>query len=67
VSSAAGKVVDIWINNAGVGSDQSDIVDTVPELLNSVMDVNIRGVVFGSQVAPLEDGMESTAFPLHPA
>jgi NAD(P)-dependent dehydrogenase (short-subunit alcohol dehydrogenase family) len=43
--------VDIWINNAGVGSDQSDIVDTDPQLLNRVIDVNIRGVVFGSQVA----------------
>lgn len=43
--------VDIWINNAGVGSDQSDVVDTDAQLLSRVIDVNIRGVVFGSQIA----------------
>jgi NAD(P)-dependent dehydrogenase (short-subunit alcohol dehydrogenase family) len=43
--------VDIWINNAGVGSDQSDIVDTDVQLLSRVIDVNIGGVVLGSQVA----------------
>jgi NAD(P)-dependent dehydrogenase (short-subunit alcohol dehydrogenase family) len=43
--------VDIWINNAGVGSDQTDIVATDAQLLSRVMDVNIGGVVFGSQVA----------------
>jgi NAD(P)-dependent dehydrogenase (short-subunit alcohol dehydrogenase family) len=43
--------VDIWINNAGVGADQSDIVDTPPHLLQRVIDTNIKGVVYGSQVA----------------
>ncbi len=43
--------VDIWINNAGVGSDQSDIIDTDPTLLQRVLDTNVRGVVYGTQVA----------------
>lgn len=43
--------VDIWINNAGVGSDQSDIIDTPIHLLQRVVDTNIKGVVYGTQVA----------------
>ena len=43
--------VDIWINNAGVGSDQSPIKETDPDILQRVLDCNIKGVVFGSQVA----------------
>ena len=43
--------VDTWINNAGVGSDQSAIRDTPPALLQRVLDTNIKGVVYGSQVA----------------
>lgn len=43
--------VDIWMNNAGVGSDQSPIHSTDPEILERVLDVNIKGVVYGSQVA----------------
>lgn len=43
--------VDIWINNAGVGSDQSNIIDTPPVLLERVIDTNIKGVVHGTQVA----------------
>ncbi len=43
--------VDIWMNNAGVGSDQSLIRDTDPTILTRVVDVNVKGVVYGSQVA----------------
>jgi len=43
--------VDVWINNAGVGADQSDISHTPPALLQAVIDINIKGVVYGSQVA----------------
>ena len=43
--------VDIWINNAGVGSDQSDIIDTPPHLLQRVVDTNVKGVVYGTQAA----------------
>lgn len=43
--------IDLWINNAGVGSDQSMIADTDPALLARVIDTNVKGVVFGTQVA----------------
>ena len=43
--------VDTWINNAGTGSDQSDIIDTAPHLLQRVLDTNLKGVVYGTQAA----------------
>jgi NAD(P)-dependent dehydrogenase (short-subunit alcohol dehydrogenase family) len=43
--------VDFWFNNAGVGSDQSPVAETAPQILQRVIDTNIKGVVYGSQVA----------------
>ena len=43
--------IDIWINNAGVSAPIKNIVDTETDVLNRVIDVNVKGVVQGSQVA----------------
>ncbi len=43
--------VDVWYNNAGTGSDNSNIIDTDIAILDRVLKVNVHGVVMGTQVA----------------
>lgn len=52
--------IDIWYNNAGSSSDNKMIRDTENSTLLRVIDVNIRGVVFGSKVAV--NGMTEQGF-----
>ncbi len=47
---AFGKV-DIWINNAGVGHPYLMAWEIPPETVNQVVDIDVKGVIFGSQVA----------------
>jgi NAD(P)-dependent dehydrogenase (short-subunit alcohol dehydrogenase family) len=44
-------IVDIWINNAGIGHDTEPFWDISPDETTAVIEVNILGVTFGSQVA----------------
>ena len=43
--------VDIWINNAGIGHAVERLWELSPEAVGRVIDVDLKGVVFGSQVA----------------
>ena len=43
--------VDIWINNAGISHLGSSLVETEPDELRSVVEVNLLGVLYGSRVA----------------
>jgi NAD(P)-dependent dehydrogenase (short-subunit alcohol dehydrogenase family) len=54
--------VDIWINNAGVSGEQQAILKSPPEQVKSVVNTNLLGVIYGSQVAArgmLEQGYGS--------
>jgi NAD(P)-dependent dehydrogenase (short-subunit alcohol dehydrogenase family) len=42
--------LDIWVNNAGIHPQQG-ILDTSDEQLNSVLNLNLRGVFIGSRAA----------------
>ena len=44
-------VVDIWINNAGIGHPLQPIWEIEPELVERILDVNLLGVAYGSQTA----------------
>ncbi|WP_242850117.1 SDR family oxidoreductase [Clostridium polynesiense] len=43
--------IDIWINNAGQNCPHEFIWDTDEEYIDSVVDTNIKGVIYGSKVA----------------
>ncbi len=43
--------VDIWINNAGVGHPMVMVWTIPPEQVHQIVDVDVKGVVFGSQTA----------------
>lgn len=43
--------VDIWINNAGQNSPHEFCSEIGEEYVNRIIDTNIKGVIFGSQVA----------------
>lgn len=43
--------VDIWINNAGVNQPQKAIWELTEQEINTVIDVDLKGAVFGSKVA----------------
>ena len=42
---------DIWINNAGVGHPMLNVWELPPETINRVIDIDLKGVIWGSQVA----------------
>jgi NAD(P)-dependent dehydrogenase (short-subunit alcohol dehydrogenase family) len=50
---AAGKWgrVDFWINNAGQNCPHEFVYDTEQNYVDAVIDTNIRGMIYGSQVA----------------
>ena len=43
--------VDIWVNNAGLGTDQQDLWRHSEEELAAVVETNILGTLYGCQVA----------------
>jgi NAD(P)-dependent dehydrogenase (short-subunit alcohol dehydrogenase family) len=43
--------IDIWINNAGVAHPQMDFWEHPPERIQSVVDTNLLGAMYGAQVA----------------
>ncbi len=43
--------VDIWINNAGVNQQGQALSDLFPEDVQNVLDTNLRGAIFGTQIA----------------
>lgn len=43
--------VDIWINNAGIGHPMMMVWEIPAELVNRVVDIDMKGVIFGSQIA----------------
>ena len=43
--------IDIWINNAGLSGPQMMTWELAPEQVQEVVDTNILGVIFGSQIA----------------
>lgn len=45
------KEVDIWINNAGVNQPQKAIWDLTEQEINTIIDVDLKGAIFGSKVA----------------
>ena len=38
-------VIDVWINNAGVDQDRSDVADFKPENVDKVIDINVKGMI----------------------
>ena len=45
------EAVDIWINNAGVNQPQKAIWELSENEINTVIDVDLKGAIFGSKVA----------------
>ncbi len=45
------KTIDIWINNAGQNVPHEYSYDTEQVYVDNVIDTNIKGVIYGSQVA----------------
>lgn len=45
------KCVDIWINNAGVNQPQKAIWELEEKEINTVIDVDLKGTIYGSKVA----------------
>ena len=43
--------VDIWINNAGVNQPQNAIWELTEQEINTIIDVDLKGAIFGSKVA----------------
>lgn len=50
---AAGRFgrVDIWLNNAGRAVSRFAVRDTAEDLVHTMVDSNLKGTIFGSQVA----------------
>lgn len=45
------KKVDIWINNAGVNQPQKPIWELTENEINTIIDVDLKGTIYGSKVA----------------
>lgn len=45
------KKIDIWINNAGVNQPQKAIWELSEQEINMLIDVDLKGTVYGSKVA----------------
>ena len=45
------KEVDIWINNAGVNQPQKAIWELTEDEINTIIDVDLKGAIYGSKVA----------------
>lgn len=45
------EMVDIWINNAGVNQPQKAIWELSEGEINTIIDVDLKGAIFGSKVA----------------
>ena len=45
------KTVDIWINNAGVNQPQKAIWELDEKEINTIIDVDLKGTIYGSKVA----------------
>ena len=45
------KMVDIWINNAGVNQPQKAIWELTENEINTIIDVDLKGAIYGSKVA----------------
>ena len=45
------EVVDIWINNAGVNQPQKAIWELSENEINTIIDVDLKGAIYGSKVA----------------
>lgn len=43
--------VNIWINNAGVGQSSINLWDFSENLVNEIIDINIKGTIYGSMIA----------------
>jgi NAD(P)-dependent dehydrogenase (short-subunit alcohol dehydrogenase family) len=43
--------IDIWINNAGISHPRRDFWEHSPERIQAVVDINLVGAMYGSQVA----------------
>ena len=43
--------VDIWINNAGVNQPQKSVWDLSKEEIDTLIDVDLKGTIYGSKVA----------------
>lgn len=43
--------IDYWINNAGQNTPHEFVYETEPEYVDAVIDTNIKGVIYGCQVA----------------
>jgi NAD(P)-dependent dehydrogenase (short-subunit alcohol dehydrogenase family) len=43
--------IDIWINNAGVGQPEIAAQEYTPDLVDKIIDTNIKGAIYGSIVA----------------
>jgi len=43
--------VDIWINNAGIAHPMMMIWELSEEIVQQVIDINVKGLIFGSQTA----------------
>lgn len=48
------KEVDIWINNAGVNQPQKSIWELTKEEIDTLIDVDLKGTIYGSIVAMKE-------------
>ena len=60
--------VDIWINNAGVNQPQKAIWELTEQEINTIIDVDLKGAIFGSKVAierKLSPGIMITEFTTH--
>ena len=45
------KTVDIWINNAGVNQPQKAVWELTENEINTIINVDLKGTVYGSKVA----------------
>ena len=45
------EIVDIWINNAGVNQPQKAIWELSEAEINTIIDVDLKGTIYGSKVA----------------
>lgn len=43
--------VDVFINNAGIEGQVAPIIDVDPDQVSPVLDINVKGVIFGIQAA----------------
>ena len=46
--------IDIWINNAGVNQPERPIWELTEDEINMVLDVDLKGAIFGSKLVALE-------------